>query len=43
MNGVSVVLEMRSERSRGGPSVVAWCGKLNAIVCASETCARIPK
>ncbi|OMO65122.1 hypothetical protein COLO4_31495 [Corchorus olitorius] len=21
---------------------VAWCGKLNAIACASETCARIP-
>ncbi|QHO39209.1 Mediator of RNA polymerase II transcription subunit [Arachis hypogaea] len=21
---------------------VSWCGKLNAIVCASETCARIP-
>ncbi|XP_020203716.1 proteasome subunit alpha type-6 isoform X1 [Cajanus cajan] len=24
------------------PSVVSWCGKLNAIACASETCARIP-
>ncbi|PHU26472.1 Mediator of RNA polymerase II transcription subunit 16 [Capsicum chinense] len=25
------------------PSIaVAWCGKLNAIACASETCARIP-
>ncbi|GMP72485.1 hypothetical protein CsSME_00030510 [Camellia sinensis var. sinensis] len=23
-------------------SSVAWCGKLNAIACASETCARIP-
>ncbi|KAK7834337.1 mediator of rna polymerase ii transcription subunit 16 [Quercus suber] len=23
-------------------SAVAWCGKLNAIACASETCARIP-
>ncbi|XLR46105.1 mediator of RNA polymerase II transcription subunit 16-like isoform X3 [Arachis hypogaea] len=23
-------------------SVVSWCGKLNAIACASETCARIP-
>ncbi|XP_041989991.1 mediator of RNA polymerase II transcription subunit 16-like isoform X1 [Salvia splendens] len=23
-------------------SVVAWCGKLNCIACASETCARIP-
>ncbi|XP_065877098.1 mediator of RNA polymerase II transcription subunit 16 [Euphorbia lathyris] len=23
-------------------SGVAWCGKLNAIACASETCARIP-
>jgi hypothetical protein len=24
-------------------SGVAWCGKLNAIACASETCARIPR
>lgn len=24
-------------------SAVAWCGKLNAIACASETCARIPR
>ncbi|MFS7912695.1 hypothetical protein Hanom_Chr02g00132921 [Helianthus anomalus] len=24
-------------------SAVAWCGKLNAISCASETCARIPR
>ncbi|CAL5346024.1 unnamed protein product [Camellia sinensis] len=24
-------------------SSVAWCGKLNAIACASETCARIPR
>uniref|UniRef100_A0A6N2KZG3 Uncharacterized protein n=1 Tax=Salix viminalis TaxID=40686 RepID=A0A6N2KZG3_SALVM len=23
-------------------SAVAWCGKLNALACASETCARIP-
>ncbi|XP_068640762.1 mediator of RNA polymerase II transcription subunit 16 isoform X1 [Aristolochia californica] len=23
-------------------SAVTWCGKLNAIACASETCARIP-
>ncbi|CAL0309354.1 unnamed protein product [Lupinus luteus] len=23
-------------------SAVSWCGKLNAIACASETCARIP-
>ncbi|KAH6773730.1 sensitive to freezing 6 [Perilla frutescens var. frutescens] len=23
-------------------SAVAWCGKLNSIACASETCARIP-
>ncbi|KAL5994515.1 hypothetical protein ACLOJK_024568 [Asimina triloba] len=23
-------------------SAVAWCGRLNAIACASETCARIP-
>ncbi|KAK9714700.1 hypothetical protein RND81_06G113500 [Saponaria officinalis] len=23
-------------------SAVAWCGKLNAIACATETCARIP-
>ncbi|PKA60149.1 Mediator of RNA polymerase II transcription subunit 16 [Apostasia shenzhenica] len=23
-------------------SAVAWCGKLNVIACASETCARIP-
>ncbi|XP_038711662.1 mediator of RNA polymerase II transcription subunit 16-like isoform X2 [Tripterygium wilfordii] len=23
-------------------SAVAWCGKLNTIACASETCARIP-
>ncbi|XP_021858301.2 mediator of RNA polymerase II transcription subunit 16 isoform X1 [Spinacia oleracea] len=23
-------------------SAVAWCGKLNAVACASETCARIP-
>ncbi|CAH9081343.1 unnamed protein product [Cuscuta epithymum] len=23
-------------------SAIAWCGKLNAIACASETCARIP-
>ncbi|XP_042029637.1 mediator of RNA polymerase II transcription subunit 16-like isoform X1 [Salvia splendens] len=23
-------------------SVVAWCGKLNCIACASETCARLP-
>ncbi|WJX26596.1 Mediator of RNA polymerase II transcription subunit 16 [Trifolium repens] len=23
-------------------SVVSWCGKLNAIACASETCTRIP-
>ncbi|CAI9087494.1 OLC1v1021572C2 [Oldenlandia corymbosa var. corymbosa] len=23
-------------------SAVAWCGKLNAIACASETCARVP-
>ncbi|XP_041993906.1 mediator of RNA polymerase II transcription subunit 16-like isoform X1 [Salvia splendens] len=23
-------------------SVIAWCGKLNCIACASETCARIP-
>ncbi|CAN4078965.1 unnamed protein product [Withania somnifera] len=23
-------------------SAVAWCGKLNAIACVSETCARIP-
>ncbi|KAE9461848.1 hypothetical protein C3L33_06244, partial [Rhododendron williamsianum] len=24
-------------------SAVAWCGKLNAVACASETCARIPR
>ncbi|XP_027186072.1 mediator of RNA polymerase II transcription subunit 16-like isoform X2 [Cicer arietinum] len=24
-------------------SAVSWCGKLNAIACASETCARIPR
>ncbi|URE39109.1 hypothetical protein MUK42_17850, partial [Musa troglodytarum] len=24
-------------------SAVAWCAKLNAIACASETCARIPR
>lgn len=24
-------------------SAVAWCGKLNAIACASETCAGIPR
>ncbi|RDX72790.1 Mediator of RNA polymerase II transcription subunit 16, partial [Mucuna pruriens] len=23
-------------------SAVSWCGKLNAIACAAETCARIP-
>ncbi|KAF3623927.1 Mediator of RNA polymerase II transcription subunit 16 [Capsicum annuum] len=27
--------------SKPAPAV-AWCGKLNAIACASETCARIP-
>ncbi|CAJ1936440.1 unnamed protein product [Sphenostylis stenocarpa] len=24
-------------------SAVSWCGKLNAIACAAETCARIPR
>ena len=24
-------------------SAVAWCAKLNAIACATETCARIPR
>ncbi|KAF5781569.1 putative transcription factor B3-Domain family [Helianthus annuus] len=43
INGVSLVMEMRSERARRGPSAVAWCGKLNAIACASEASARIPR
>lgn len=25
------------------PSAVSWCAKLNAIACAAETCARIPR
>ncbi|XP_052181212.1 mediator of RNA polymerase II transcription subunit 16 isoform X2 [Diospyros lotus] len=34
----------KRERERDGYQIcaVAWCGKLNAIACASETCARIP-
>ncbi|CAJ1961634.1 unnamed protein product [Sphenostylis stenocarpa] len=32
----------KSQTARVLSFAVSWCGKLNAIACASETCARIP-
>ncbi|KAM1796829.1 hypothetical protein ACFX11_037025 [Malus domestica] len=34
--------KLRVPELRCNFSAVAWCGKLNAIACASETCANIP-